>query len=303
MIRAGDHERGRHGRHGVDVERAVPAEEGSVRLSARRRRADRLDGARRAHVHASTGCTWSSRHRSCAGSSGSRARSRIAGRCARTSARSQAIDEGRFADEIVPVGDVDVGRGPAPGHVAREARVAEAGLRPGGDDDRRERAGRERRRRRGDRHERGVRARGAGSRCWRRSSRRATSRTTSPTSRGRPPKAGAIALEKAGKTIDDVERVELNEAFSSVVLNSAQMLGADEEKVNVNGGAVALGHPIGASGARILGDDGARASPERRRPRPRGDLLRRRPGRRAPARGLTETCPGPGPEQVRRGPG
>jgi acetyl-CoA C-acetyltransferase len=68
-----------------------------------------------------------------------------------------------------------------------------------------------------------------------------------------PAKAGAIALEQAGKKIDDVERVELNEAFASVVLNSAQMLGADEETVNVNGGAVALGHPIGASGARILG--------------------------------------------------
>ena len=68
-----------------------------------------------------------------------------------------------------------------------------------------------------------------------------------------PAKAGAIALEKAGKSIDDVERVELNEAFSSVVLNSAKMLGADVEKVNVNGGAVALGDPIGASGARILG--------------------------------------------------
>jgi acetyl-CoA C-acetyltransferase len=67
-----------------------------------------------------------------------------------------------------------------------------------------------------------------------------------------PAKAGAIALEKAGKTIDDVERIELNEAFSSVVLNSTRLLGADEEKVNVNGGAVALGHPIGASGARIL---------------------------------------------------
>jgi acetyl-CoA C-acetyltransferase len=67
-----------------------------------------------------------------------------------------------------------------------------------------------------------------------------------------PAKAGKIALDKAGKTIDDVERVELNEAFSSVVLNSAEMLGADPERVNVNGGAVALGHPIGASGARIL---------------------------------------------------
>jgi acetyl-CoA C-acetyltransferase len=67
-----------------------------------------------------------------------------------------------------------------------------------------------------------------------------------------PANAGKIALEKAGKEIDDVERVELNEAFSSVVLNSAQMLGVDPEKVNVNGGAVALGHPIGASGSRIL---------------------------------------------------
>jgi acetyl-CoA C-acetyltransferase len=67
-----------------------------------------------------------------------------------------------------------------------------------------------------------------------------------------PAKAGGLALEKAGKSIDDVERVELNEAFSSVVLNSTEMLGADPEKVNVNGGAVALGHPIGASGARIV---------------------------------------------------
>jgi acetyl-CoA C-acetyltransferase len=68
-----------------------------------------------------------------------------------------------------------------------------------------------------------------------------------------PARAGDIALAKAGKSIDDVERVELNEAFSSVVVNSMKMLGADPEKVNVNGGAVALGHPIGASGARIVG--------------------------------------------------
>ena len=68
-----------------------------------------------------------------------------------------------------------------------------------------------------------------------------------------PARAGSAALAKAGKSIGDVERVELNEAFSSVVLNSAKMLDVDPEKVNVNGGAVALGHPIGASGARILG--------------------------------------------------
>jgi acetyl-CoA C-acetyltransferase len=68
-----------------------------------------------------------------------------------------------------------------------------------------------------------------------------------------PATAGKAALAKAGKKIDDVERVELNEAFSSVVLNSAKMLDTDPERVNVNGGAVALGHPIGASGGRIVG--------------------------------------------------
>jgi acetyl-CoA C-acetyltransferase len=67
-----------------------------------------------------------------------------------------------------------------------------------------------------------------------------------------PAIAGLRALEKAGKSVDDVKRVELNEAFASVVLNSTAMLGTDPERVNVNGGAVALGHPIGASGARIL---------------------------------------------------
>jgi acetyl-CoA C-acetyltransferase len=68
-----------------------------------------------------------------------------------------------------------------------------------------------------------------------------------------PAAAAAVAFEKAGKTIDDVKRVEINEAFSSVALNSTRLLGADEEIVNVNGGAVALGHPIGASGGRIVG--------------------------------------------------
>ena len=67
-----------------------------------------------------------------------------------------------------------------------------------------------------------------------------------------PAKAGAMALERAGKTIGDVHRVEINEAFASVASNSTKMLGADEEIVNVNGGAVALGHPIGASGGRIV---------------------------------------------------
>jgi acetyl-CoA C-acetyltransferase len=67
-----------------------------------------------------------------------------------------------------------------------------------------------------------------------------------------PARAGEQALARAGKSIEDVKRVEINEAFSSVAKNSTRMLGVDEEIVNVNGGAVALGHPIGASGGRIL---------------------------------------------------
>jgi acetyl-CoA C-acetyltransferase len=67
-----------------------------------------------------------------------------------------------------------------------------------------------------------------------------------------PAGAGKVALDKAGKKIGDMKRVEVNEAFCSVALNSMRMLEADPQTVNVNGGAVALGHPIGASGARIL---------------------------------------------------
>jgi acetyl-CoA C-acetyltransferase len=67
-----------------------------------------------------------------------------------------------------------------------------------------------------------------------------------------PANAAQKALEKAGLTADQIDVWEINEAFASVTLNSIRMLGIDEEKVNVNGGAVALGHPIGASGARIL---------------------------------------------------
>lgn len=60
------------------------------------------------------------------------------------------------------------------------------------------------------------------------------------------------ALEKAGLKVNDVDIFEINEAFASVAMISAQRLGVDSEKVNVNGGAVALGHPIGASGARLV---------------------------------------------------
>ena len=163
----------------------------------------------------------------------------------------RAIDEGRFADEIVPVGEFAVDEGPR--RDTSLERLAE--LKPVFDPEGTTTAG----------NAPGVND-GAG--CVVVTSEEFARRRGLPVlativSQGyvaddfaylarTPAKAGAIALEKAGKTIGDVDRVELNEAFSSVVLNSARMLGADPERVNVNGGAVALGHPIGASGARIL---------------------------------------------------
>ena len=68
-----------------------------------------------------------------------------------------------------------------------------------------------------------------------------------------PARAALQALEKIGKKPGDVDLWEINEAFASVAINSMRMLEIDEDKVNVNGGAIALGHPIGASGARIVG--------------------------------------------------
>ncbi|MGZ5382688.1 MAG: acetyl-CoA C-acetyltransferase [Acidimicrobiia bacterium] len=68
----------------------------------------------------------------------------------------------------------------------------------------------------------------------------------------RPAEALSVALKKAGMSAQDLDLVEINEAFASVALWSAHMLDLDHDKVNVNGGAVALGHPIGATGARLI---------------------------------------------------
>jgi acetyl-CoA C-acetyltransferase len=163
-----------------------------------------------------------------------------------------AIDEGRFSEEIVPVGDFSVDEGPR-----RDTSYEKlAALKPVFDPEGTTTAG----------NAPGVND-GAGALVVT-SEEFARKRGLEPLATivaqayvadefaylaRTPAKAGGQALTKAGKKIGDVERVELNEAFSSVVLNSARMLDVDPEKVNVNGGAVALGHPIGASGARILG--------------------------------------------------
>lgn len=68
-----------------------------------------------------------------------------------------------------------------------------------------------------------------------------------------PAPAARKALEKAGLTIDDIDLFEVNEAFAAVVMRFINELNVPAEKVNVNGGAIALGHPLGATGAMILG--------------------------------------------------
>jgi acetyl-CoA C-acetyltransferase len=67
-----------------------------------------------------------------------------------------------------------------------------------------------------------------------------------------PVPAARMALERAGLTIDQMDLVEINEAFSAQYLAVEKELKLDREKTNVNGGAIALGHPVGASGARLL---------------------------------------------------
>ncbi len=68
-----------------------------------------------------------------------------------------------------------------------------------------------------------------------------------------PALAVDAALAKAGLTVAEIDRLEVNEAFASIALNTIKTLGIDPERVNVHGGAVALGHPVGASGARLIG--------------------------------------------------
>ncbi len=67
-----------------------------------------------------------------------------------------------------------------------------------------------------------------------------------------PVQSTARVLEKAGMKLGDIDLIEINEAFASVVLSWAQVYGADMDKVNVNGGAIALGHPVGSTGSRLI---------------------------------------------------
>ncbi|HBK80279.1 MAG TPA: acetyl-CoA C-acyltransferase, partial [Nitrospinae bacterium] len=66
-----------------------------------------------------------------------------------------------------------------------------------------------------------------------------------------PAESSRIALRKAGLALDDMDLIEINEAFSAQYLAVEKELGLDRDKTNVNGGAIAIGHPVGASGARL----------------------------------------------------
>ena len=171
----------------------------------------------------------------------------------RTQRAVAAADAGRFRDEIVPVGELEADESPRRDTSAREARRAEAGLRPGGNDDGRQRAGRERRRLLRARRERGVGAPTRASSRSRRSSRRGYVADEFAYLARTPAQAGGDRA-RAGRQDDRRRRAGRDQRGVRVgrVPLDPTLLGADEERVNVNGGAVALGHPIGASGGRIL---------------------------------------------------
>jgi acetyl-CoA C-acetyltransferase len=163
---------------------------------------------------------------------------------------AQAIDEDRFAREIVPFGDIAVDEGPRRGSTAEKLATLPTLVE-------------------GGRltaavasqisdaatsmliaNEQAVKAHGLKPRA----------RIHHISVRGDDPiymlsapiPATAYALEKTGMSLDDIDLIEINEAFASVVLAWQKETGADLEKVNVNGGAIALGHPLGATGVRLM---------------------------------------------------
>jgi acetyl-CoA C-acetyltransferase len=162
----------------------------------------------------------------------------------------RAIDEGRFDRELVPYGDVTTDEGPR-----RDTSLEKmAGLKPVID---------------GGKLTAAVSSQVSDGACAMLLASERAVREHGLTPRARvhhlsvrgedpirmlsaPIPATAYALKRAGMTIDDIDLVEINEAFAPVVLAWLKETGADPEKVNVNGGAIALGHPLGATGAKLM---------------------------------------------------
>ena len=104
-----------------------------------------------------------------------------------------------------------------------------------------------------------------------------------------PIPATKIAMEKAGMGLDSIDVIESNEAFAAQAIAVARGLELDMKKVNPNGGAIALGHPVGASGRGAGGQGDPRAAPHRRPLRAGDDVRGRRPGHRGGVRAAL-TC-------------
>ena len=200
-----------------------------------------------------------------------------------------AIKDGKFADEITPVsvpqrkGDpvvIDTDEGVRPGTTVESLGRAAAGVRQGRHDHRRQRQPDLRRRGGRDRHVQAAAARARASTPlgevvgYGQVAGPDTSLLTQPS------RATTRALERAGLASSDVDLFEFNEAFAAVGLASMDDLGLSEDVVNVNGGAIALGHPIGMSGTRLALDPAARTEAAGRRTRRRRLVRWRRPGRR-----------------------
>ncbi|MFI7589716.1 acetyl-CoA C-acetyltransferase [Spongisporangium articulatum] len=162
----------------------------------------------------------------------------------------RAIDEGRFARETAPLGDVTVDEGPRR-DTTLERMAGLKTLRPGG------RLTAALASQLSDAasavlvaSERAVREHGLRPRAR---IHHLSARAADPVYMLTGPiPATEYALRRAGLTLDEIDLVEINEAFASVVLAWADETGADLERVNVNGGAIALGHPIGATGTRLM---------------------------------------------------
>ena len=201
-------------------------------------------------------------------------------------AAARAWAEGRFADEVVPV-EIKTRKGVTvvdkDDHLRPDTTIEGLAKLPtafskDGTRHRRQRQRHRRRRRRADARvcERAVKDKGlkplARLVAW-------AAVGVDPSYMGMgPAPATRKALERAGLTLDDIDLIEVNEAFAGQYLAVEKELGLDRDKVNVNGGAIALGHPLGASGTRLLLTRDARAAPPRQEVRPRDGVHRRRAG-------------------------
>ena len=188
-----------------------------------------------------------------------------------------AQEAGRFADELIPAGELERDEHPRPDTSAEKLEHPAARLPQGRHRHGRQRERDQRRRGRARHRQRGARARDR--RRAARGLRRLAVAGVDPAVMGVGPiPAVRKLLDRTGVAVEDVDLVELNEAFASQSLAVVRELGIDEERVNVNGGAIAIGHPLGMSGARLVVDAAPRARSPRRAVRHRDDVRRRRPG-------------------------